>query len=60
MITVVRDSEGDLWIRTGRDRWTMPCDVELERPAMVDRWSKTWDELDARYGPMETVFEVSE
>ena len=56
IVTVVHDGEGDLWVRTGQDRWTQPGD--LRSMVGIDRWSLTTEELDNSYGPIETLAEI--
>jgi hypothetical protein len=51
IVTVARDADGDLWVRTGVDRWTALADLPSE--VTRERWSCTLEELNSNYGPID-------
>jgi hypothetical protein len=56
IVTVAIDNDGDLWVRTGADRWTALADLPSE--VTIGRWSCTTEELNRDCGPIEAHVEM--
>jgi hypothetical protein len=48
-ITVIRDADGDAWLRIGPDRWALVSDV-MRGVKYAERYASTREEIEA-YGP---------
>lgn len=56
MITVVRDADGDAWVRIGPDMWAMTGEIQKGKK-YAEAWAVTKSFLEISSGPLTTEWE---